>query len=404
MVRNTRVLKFAAGGVTLLLVLAFVLAPAATLAAPGFNVVASGLDNPRGLAFGPEGALYVAEAGSGGSGPTCLPNPEDPTSQVCYGATGAVTRLWRGHQERLVSGLPSLASEDGSAAVGPTDISFQGRGGAFVVIGLGADPQARSQLGDVGANFGRLIQVAASGTYKYVADVSAYETQANPDGGELDSNPYAVLALPGKHLVADAGGNDLLQVDANGKISTLAVFPDREIDSPALPPGLPPTSTIQSVPNAITLGPDGAYYVGELTGFPFAPGEARVYRVVPGQAPEVYASGFTNIIDLAFDKDGNLYVLEIAKEGLLKQPGFGALIKVDPQGSQTELASEGLVAPTGLAIGSDGAIYISNFGIFAGQGEIIQLADAAPSGPLMSMLAAVSIAVPDIYIPMVVKR
>jgi glucose/arabinose dehydrogenase len=33
------------------------------------RVVMSGLDNPRGLAFGPEGALYVAEAGRGGPGP-----------------------------------------------------------------------------------------------------------------------------------------------------------------------------------------------------------------------------------------------------------------------------------------------------------------------------------------------
>lgn len=34
------------------------------------SVVMSGLDNPRGLAFGPEGALYVVEAGRGGNGPS----------------------------------------------------------------------------------------------------------------------------------------------------------------------------------------------------------------------------------------------------------------------------------------------------------------------------------------------
>jgi glucose/arabinose dehydrogenase len=32
------------------------------------SVVMSGLDNPRGLTFGPQGALYVAEAGRGGAG------------------------------------------------------------------------------------------------------------------------------------------------------------------------------------------------------------------------------------------------------------------------------------------------------------------------------------------------
>src|SRR3954471_547865 len=36
-------------------------------ALPTFQLVASGLDNPRGLAFGPEGGLYIAEAGRGGA-------------------------------------------------------------------------------------------------------------------------------------------------------------------------------------------------------------------------------------------------------------------------------------------------------------------------------------------------
>ena len=34
---------------------------------PKVTVVASGLNNPRGLAFGPGGALYVAEGGTGGT-------------------------------------------------------------------------------------------------------------------------------------------------------------------------------------------------------------------------------------------------------------------------------------------------------------------------------------------------
>src|SRR5438132_14309987 len=68
-----------------------------------FTVLASGLDSPRGLAFGPEGALYVAEAGRGGTGP-CLNSPEG--GQACYGASGAVTRIWRGTQQRLATGLP----------------------------------------------------------------------------------------------------------------------------------------------------------------------------------------------------------------------------------------------------------------------------------------------------------
>ena len=40
--------------------------PLTTAAAATWQVVVSGLDNPRGLAFGPEGGLYIAQAGRGG--------------------------------------------------------------------------------------------------------------------------------------------------------------------------------------------------------------------------------------------------------------------------------------------------------------------------------------------------
>src|SRR6266849_701021 len=46
--------------------MAVLLAPSAWAQSSGFTVVASGLNGPRGLKFGPDGALYVAEAGSGG--------------------------------------------------------------------------------------------------------------------------------------------------------------------------------------------------------------------------------------------------------------------------------------------------------------------------------------------------
>ena len=120
-----------------------------------------------------------------------------------------------------------------------------------------------------------------------MTDVSANEVAANPDKGEIDSNPYAVLTEPnGGYVVADAGGNSLLRVDAKGRISTLAVFPARMVTGPdgkKMP--------MQSVPTSITRGPDGAYYVGELTGFPFPKGAAQVYRVVPGPGADNLRQG-----------------------------------------------------------------------------------------------------------------
>ena len=65
----------------------------------------------------------------------------------------------------------------------------------------------------------------------------------------------------------------------------------------------------------MVVGPDGAYYVSELTGFPFVPGFSRIHRVVPGQPSTIYASGLTNVTDLAWH-DGDLYAVQIADAGL----------------------------------------------------------------------------------------
>ena len=343
------------------------------------EVVASGLNNPRGLSFGPEGALYVAEAGSGGAGPC----EEGPEGTRCFGTTGSITRidLRQGGVTRVATGLPSLASPDGGFATGPHDISLHGRGQMFVTIGYAGDPNSRTtSLGPAGANFARLARASAGGVWSLQEDLGAYEAATNPAGDEVDSNPYGILALSGKRVVADAGANALNEVAANGTISTLAVFPDRTVEAPPLLE-LPPGTEIpmDAVPTSVAVGPDGSYYVGQLTGFPFPVGGANVYRVpAPGGTPEVYAGGFTAIIDVAFGPDGSLYVLEIARNGLLAAfiagDWTGALIRVAPDGTRTEIGAGTLFAPGGVAVGTDGAIYVTNNSIFSGTGEVVRIA------------------------------
>ena len=75
---------------SLTLAVAIAATTAATAAAQDLDVVTDGLSNPRGMAFGPDGRLYVSEAGRGGSG-ACVEAPE--AGRACYGATGAVTRV-----------------------------------------------------------------------------------------------------------------------------------------------------------------------------------------------------------------------------------------------------------------------------------------------------------------------
>jgi sugar lactone lactonase YvrE len=346
------------------------LAPLAQ-AAPTVTVIARGLVNPRGLAFAPNGALYVAEAGSGGSG-RCIPAPDDPTQSRCYGETGALTRVdptGTAAPVRVVTGLPSMAAPGGVAASsGPVDVDFFGMQ-AYVVVGWGGDPAARAGVGPRASEFGSVLRVLPSGRVESVADVSAHETAANPYGGRLDSNPYGILALPGRLIVADAGMNAIVETTAhrqgNASVNTFATLP-------------PTVAGLEPVPTSVAAGPDGAVYAGQLTGAPFLRGTAAVYRIPPGGGtPVVYARGFSAIVDLAFDASGTLYVLEIAR-GLVPGPGAnpgvgqGRLLRVK-SGQAPEVVLDGLVFPGGVAIGPDGAAYVTNFGIFPGGGQVLRV-------------------------------
>src|SRR6185312_7991232 len=75
------------------------------------TVVASGLDNPRDLAFTPGGKLYLAEAGHGGS--ECIPGGEQGTT--CVGFTSSIAQITPAGVHTVVSGLVSAASPDGTA-------------------------------------------------------------------------------------------------------------------------------------------------------------------------------------------------------------------------------------------------------------------------------------------------
>jgi sugar lactone lactonase YvrE len=124
----------------------------------------------------------------------------------------------------------------------------------------------------------------------------------------------------------------------------------------------------------VVRGPDGAYYVGQLTGFPFPAGGTSVWRLQPGHKPTVYASGFTNVVDIAFDRKGRLLVLEIAKFGLLSNNPTGALIRLDGKNKRTELAPGKLTLPGGVAVGKDNTLYVTNKSVAPGGGEVMHIA------------------------------
>jgi hypothetical protein len=344
-------------------VVAFVLIVPGTAAASTITQVMHGLDNAKGLAFGPEGALYVAEAGRGGpASGLCWTSPRPDLGLRCYGATGAISRYWQGTQERVVTGLPSLEKPAfAGPAAGPQHVSLQGRGGMYVTIGFGGDPSARDALFP-GLGFSQLLKIEPSGEVHSVADIGAYEGASNPDGLQVDTNAYAVLALPGHQLVTDAGGNSLLDVGADGSISTVTTFPK-------VTGGFGPADP---VPTEVVLGPDGAYYVSNLSGVPFTPGSALVWRVLPDGSKTIYADGLTQVTDLAFGPDGSLYVLQHAAFPFFGGPG--SIVRIAPGGARTIVDTQGrLNHPAGLVVGPDGALYVANFSTAPDVGEVLKI-------------------------------
>jgi hypothetical protein len=366
-----------------LAVVAALLMAAGSPAAPSTQVVMTGLNNPRGLDFGPGGWLYVAEAGTGGSSNTpCL---VVRGFNQCAGATGSVSRWKQGRgQQRVATGLPSYDPEiqpSPEGATGPHDISFRG-GRAWITIGLGGEPSVIR--GAFGQGFGRLVRMNPSGHWRFSTDISTFEQTNNPDGGPVDSNPYGLLATHRGKYVAEAGGNALLRA-RGGSVSLVATFPSR-----------PQGRRTDSVPTEVVKGPDGALYVSELSGGPFFPDEAKIWRVREGQAPQPFLEGFTDIIDIDWSCDGrHLYVLQIASGFLMGGPPM--LLKVNPRTNQrTTIASAELTRPTSVLVdcrrghgGHDDddddkggkrkkhhradVLYVSNKGTLPAVGEVLRL-------------------------------
>ncbi|WP_343989916.1 ScyD/ScyE family protein [Terrabacter terrae] len=334
------------------------------------KVVASGLNSPRQLTFSPGGWLYVAEAGTTGR-TACRPSNLDPKAKACVGLTGSVARIGaRGTVTRVVRGLPSVGTAD--EPLGPADLVFTEGDSFALTIGLGGSTAYRASFGSMGARLGTLVNVDLRShegpRVTRIADLAAYEARANPDKGHVESNPTGLARWGDSYVYTDSGGNAVNSTRHGG--TTLAVLPPVPTTKPT-PNGPPAGFPAEAVPTDVVRGPDGAWYVSQLVGFPFEKGAATIWRLVPGHAPTAYATGLTNVTSLAFDHHGRLYAVEIAANGLLNGP-VGALVRVPRESTSPVVVAGGLAAPYGVALRGDDA-YVTTHTTEAGAGQVLRV-------------------------------
>lgn len=387
---------------------------------PVVKVLATGLHNPRHLSIGSSHEILVAEAGQGG-GLDCTTNvfvgPEGGPN--CIGMTGSIARISKhGKLTRIVTGLPSMGdaqtSVDDDNDPNTPDVIVPGGGrslGPSAVLRIGGHKLVATigGPGPVGAGaiaagnditgFGTLQQFDVRSRShgnkknkkvkaKVLADLYAFETANDPDGSipggtpGPDSDPTDVTKFEGGYAVSDAGGNSVLLVKKK-TISVLSTFPGIDVHPPAFL-GLPDPFTAQSVPTAVIKFKDDAegddtVLVTELTGFPFMPAVARIHRVDDHGNSTVFASGFTNIMDIVKGKHGDLWVLSIDDDSLLPPIGpstDGAIYRISKKGVTTKLALPAgtLTEPGGIAFDSrSNALLVSNKGTHAEDGEVLQI-------------------------------
>jgi hypothetical protein len=369
---------------------------------PQLTPLATGLNNPRGLAFAPNGTLYVAEAGIGaGDG-----NGGFGVGLGFTASIGEIRGVNSGHPtwRRIVTGLASVGDTENGfpEALGPSGVSVHGNGGIYVTIGesaLGIGADMPDLPARAAAQLGHVLKMTPSGQWKAVADVGDFDYQWTGENKDQpwapdqfpDANPYGLLALPGKQFVADAGANTLNEVSANGSVRLVAYFPN-----PVLPlPGGGQATISDAVPTCVAQGPDGDLYVGVLAfganfarfsptappNWPSLPPQSKIYRIKLGTSKffldetDVWASGFNPIVALQFGK-GALYVTEYVTEESHFQTGDVVRVQLNGDGSagpRTAIGVGALNQPNGLALDSNGAIYVSNFSISSGGGQVVRV-------------------------------
>jgi len=322
-----------------------------------------GLSGPRGLGISPRGTTVVTEA------------------------NGKVSRVIKaGDQRGTTEKIGKVPAQFIAPAVAV------GRGGEVWVLTVGG------LLAPDGAGTLYLLE---DGKRHEVANIQRWQRQ-NPDPYDLEgrakeSNPYGVAAMAdGSAVVADAANNSVVHVTRDGEVTHVARVKPRVVAMPAgyADPELPPAGTpmpAEAVVTSVTVGPDGAIYLGELRGFPATPGTSEIWRVEPGATGAVcnpkkpqkgectrVADGLTSVVSLASGRGGALYAAELSKkswfavENEVAGSEEGSVIRIGhDRDVRRELSPGNVVLPGSVAVGRGGHAFVS--GPIFGPGQVMKV-------------------------------
>ena len=331
------------------------------------SVFATGFNNPRGLKFGPDGNLYVAEGGLGGTDSTVGTCPQvAPPIGPYTGSTnnpvlgGRISKVSpTGTVSTLFNALPSSQTSPAVGFMsGVSDVAFIGNQLYALLAGAGCSHGVPTVPNGV-------IRVGAGGTWSLVANLSASLAAppvAHPPVGDFepDGTWYSLIASKGALYAVEPNHGEVDRITPSGSISRL-------VDVSAHFGHVVPTAIVRH----------GVFYVGNL-GL-FGPGDGttaneHVYQLNPNGRIRVRASGLEQVLGLAF-RGGKLYALESSTTPGGPTPGTGAIVRVRA-GHPAETVASGLVFPTAMTVGPDGAFYVSEqgFRFGAGAGRVVRIA------------------------------